>query len=467
MKKSLLLIIFNLFAALVTEHVYGQYNYLDTGFADFLNNKYPSCIVYHVPNPTTEDPGGYTIDSTCSIIQHVDSLNISGLGIQNLEGIEYFTSLTYLNCSNNQIYQSPALPSTLTYLDISNNASFEGPFSYLPPLPNSLTYLDCSDYSDGGEWVMPDFSLPTLPPSLSYLKCSNVGLYSLPSLPNSLIYLDCSSQVNYTLTSSPRILQSLPVLPPSLTYLNCSENELSSLPTLPASLNHLDCSGVFTYDINDVISSTLFCLPRLPQSLNFLAIPSSVNCIPDSVNGLQIEITSNNYLDTGHFVSGLPICTSNCINSTNTILCPPITYTTFPAGIIGLNYQWQLSTDSIHFINLSNDTIYFDYLGTNTYILQLNNIVSSHYGYQYRCLVDGDTSVVYTITFADIWTDVQGSGWENVNNWSCGAIPDANTDVYINSGSVVLSSNETVRSLTVSPNASFTIATGYTLTISH
>ena len=59
------------------------------------------------------------------------------------------------------------------------------------------------------------------------------------------------------------------------------------------------------------------------------------------------------------------------------------------------------------------------------------------------------------------------SSWENLVNWSCGSIPDSNTDVIINGGTIVLSSNATVRSLKVSPSASFTIVTPYTLTVTH
>jgi hypothetical protein len=473
MKKTLLLIIINLFASLVTVHVYGQNNYLDTAFARFLNAKYASCLINHLPDSAAQDPGGYTIDSTCSIIQHVDSLNISRLEIQNLEGIEYFTSLTYLNCSNNQIYESPALPSTLTYLDISNNADdYYGPYGYLPPLPNSLTYLDCSSNFS----PTPILTLPALPPSLEYLKCSNNSLGTLPSLPNSLIYLDCSSQADYVLEIPLKTMGSLPALPPSLTYLDCSSNALSSLPPLPASLTYLDCSGMgslsYQYSGNSLLP-TLFCLPRLPQSLNFLAIPSSVSCLPDSVSNLQIKVDSlvwyayDFFYDGGHIVTSMPICTSNCINNSNTILCPAWNSTTLIAGLVGSNYQWQMSTDSFHFFNINDNLQNDSTLGTNTDTLQLNGIKTMQNGYQYRCLVDGDTSIAYTIKFVNTWTGTDNTTWENPENWSCGSLPDSNTDVIISNGTVILSSNQSVRSLTVSPNASFTIAPGYNLTITH
>jgi hypothetical protein len=473
MKKILSsFVILVLSTTVMTGYVYGQYNYIDSNFAKFLETKYPSCIVYHNPNQDTipVDPGGYTIDTTCSIISKVDSLDIHGLGIQNLEGIEYFTSLTYLNCSGNQVYTSPPLPATLTYLDISLNQSFEGPFGYIPPLPNSLTYLDCSDYGpplNGGILL----ALPALPPSLVYLKCSNVGLYNLPTLPNTLIYLDCSYQNNNTLTSSPRSLDSLPLLPPSLIYLNCSNNKISDLPALPNSLTHLDCSGMGWFDINYTFSPTLFCLPKLPDALTFLGIPNSVSCLPNFVNGLQIkEDTAGDPRDTGHLVFNFPICNNtNNINScaiysSDIILCPSIGNAAISSNITGTNYQWQLSTDSINFNSINNNT---NYTGANADTLQLNNIPSSCYGYQFRCVVDGGTGNVYTLKFINAWTGAVDSAWEKGANWSCGTVPDNNTDVIINSGTIVLNSNTSVRSLTVSPNASLTINAPYNLTVTH
>jgi len=180
MQKFLFLLLGLLFFTILAK---AQNEYLDTNLANYLKLKFPSCIIYHNPNDYTYDPGGYTIDTSCPDITNLDSLDIHGLNILSLAGIEYFTSLTYLNGSGNQIYTSPALH-------------------------NSLTYFDCSNYGTGESGALFS-SLPDLPTSLMYLKCSNVGLYSLPSLPNSLVYLNCSSENDYTLTSSPRSLKSL------------------------------------------------------------------------------------------------------------------------------------------------------------------------------------------------------------------------------------------------------------------
>ena len=133
-------------------------------------------------------------------------------------------------------------------------------------------------------------------------------------------------------------------------------------------------------------------------------------------------------------------------------------------GINYINYQWQVSTDSVNFSNIENNT---QYDGVNTDTLKLDHFSSSFYGYQYRCIVEGNNSNVYSLKFVSTWTGAMDSIWENPLNWSCGTIPDINTDVIINSGTVILGSNTAVRSLIVSPNANFTIATGNNLIVAH
>ena len=63
-----------------------------------------------------------------AMINNVTNLNISGSYIWNLTGIEDFTALTYLDCSDNQ----------LTSLDVSNNSALID----LNCSANALTSLD-------------------------------------------------------------------------------------------------------------------------------------------------------------------------------------------------------------------------------------------------------------------------------------------------------------------------------------
>jgi len=66
---------------------------------------------------------------------------------------------------------------------------------------------------------------------------------------------------------------------------------------------------------------------------------------------------------------------------------------------------------------------------------------------------------------ANVWTGAISTAWKNAANWSCGAVPDANTDVVINSGRVVLGSNQACRSFKINPGVSLTVNSGFKLTV--
>ncbi len=131
--------------------------------------------------------------------------------------------------------------------------------------------------------------------------------------------------------------------------------------------------------------------------------------------------------------------------------------------LTGSSYQWQVNTGS-GFVNITDDA---NYTGSQTAVLQLNNIPSTWTGYKYRCVVDATNSNEMNIRFVNTWTGAVSTAWENPQNWSCGSVPDANTDVYITSGTVVLSSSTTINTIAVSPGVSFTVTTGNTLTVLH
>ncbi len=66
------------------------------------------------------------------------------------------------------------------------------------------------------------------------------------------------------------------------------------------------------------------------------------------------------------------------------------------------------------------------------------------------------------------WVGSISDAWENPLNWSCGILPDANSEVIISSGSPflpVINSNVSVKKITVNNGASLTVNTGFTLTL--
>ena len=146
--------------------------------------------------------------------------------------------------------------------------------------------------------------------------------------------------------------------------------------------------------------------------------------------------------------------------------CPPQDVQALRSTINGSSYQWQFKMDSV-FTNIDTGIHYpYTFYGADSSVL-LVNATSPWYGFQFRCLVDGKYSDVYTIKFVETWTGAVDSAWENPANWSCGITPDFNTDVIINSGTVILSSNQNIRSLSMSPNASLTVKPPYNLTVTH
>lgn len=144
-------------------------------------------------------------------------------------------------------------------------------------------------------------------------------------------------------------------------------------------------------------------------------------------------------------------------------LCPGGN-TSITSNITGSTYQWKVNTGS-GFVNVTNNS---NYSGATSSTLQLNTIPSSFGGYQYMCLVNGSTnSNITTLRFVNTWSGAVNNNWENAANWSCSSVPDANSDVILNSGTIVVNSNASVRSIAINQGVSFTVTTGFTFTVTH
>ncbi|MFY7964719.1 MAG: DUF7619 domain-containing protein [Chitinophagaceae bacterium] len=264
--------------------VKAQYvNIPDGNFRAFLISKYPSCF----------NSAGM-MDTTCNSIITAGDLTVVGKEIVNLSGVEYFKSITFLDCrynkikylkrlpqslidlfcSNNFLDSLPALPSSLRHIYAWNNK-----LVFLPKLPDSLENLTCTQNRLTFMPLLPSrliglrcdtnfiTSLPALPITLQYLNCSNNLLIYLPSLPQKLGQLNCSNN----------LIKALPNYNDSLRYLYCSNNKLESLFELPSVMTDLDCS----------LNSQLSCLPHLPGSLiNLWIYGTDIHCLPNYPNNL-------------------------------------------------------------------------------------------------------------------------------------------------------------------------------------
>ena len=64
------------------------------------------------------------------------------------------------------------------------------------------------------------------------------------------------------------------------------------------------------------------------------------------------------------------------------------------------------------------------------------------------------------------WTGDISSAWETPGNWSCGVVPDLNTDVLIpQNATVIISTAAEVKSILVDPTASVTVKSGNSLKV--
>ena len=245
-----------LFALLVINIAQAQ-NYVtipDANFVAYLKRIRPSLPM-----------NGNQLDVNSAEVKIVRAINLKRQDIKDLTGIQYFTSLTNLDCSENSLTSLPDLPNTLTKLNCNWNK-----LTSLPELPTNLVELLCRNNQLT--------SLPELPQNLETIWCYINQLTSLPTLPSTLKYLDCC--INQ--------LTSLPELPDGLISLICNSNQLTKIPTLPNTLRGLICSS------NDITS-----LPELPNSLSDLRIGSTkITSLPDLPNSMDLLYCTSNPLLT-------------------------------------------------------------------------------------------------------------------------------------------------------------------------
>ncbi|MFN0204663.1 MAG: T9SS type A sorting domain-containing protein [Bacteroidia bacterium] len=254
----------------------------------------------------------------------------SRYNIQDLTGVEYFTSLTYLYCSSNQLTSLPLLPTSLTNLECNNNQLIS-----LANLPLNITHLYCKNNQLS--------NIASLPANLSYLDCSNNQLSSLPVVPNTTVSLNCSNNLLTTLPSLPNglwgldcsnnLLTNLGNLAQNISYLSCHHNQLAGLGMLPSGLTWLDCS----YNTNIAsLQFTSISIEKLNIGFtgitNFLFLQNKANLKKLDISGLQL-----NALPLSSFPLNLTTlsCAYNQLIDLNTV----------PTTIVGLNCSYNNLTN--------------------------------------------------------------------------------------------------------------------------
>lgn len=158
-------------------------------------------------------------------------------------------------------------------------------------------------------------------------------------------------------------------------------------------------------------------------------------------------------------INGVPLPTGDG----DAVICPNGSKI-LVASSSGTTFQWQVNTGS-GFVNITDNA---NYTGATDDTLRLNNIPSSWYGYQYACRVNGVLGPVIILRFRSTWTGQVNTAWETAGNWSCGVVPDTNTDVYIPTGvpSCILITEKPARTIRVQPGAIFRVQPGGRLNLS-
>ncbi|HWY97793.1 MAG TPA: SdrD B-like domain-containing protein [Bacteroidia bacterium] len=335
----------------------------DGNFAAYLNTVIPSAM-----------KSGNQMDTTSTAVTSLRQIVVENMGITDLTGIQYFTSLTTLDCGSgspstdsNKITSLPRLPVTLDTLICGNNK-----LDSLPQLPPVLNCLDCYKNNLKILSVLPSglqelscyqnklTSLPVLPATLTNLNCSANLIDSLPVLPAGLMYLWCyEDQLTYLpvlpstlvlLIITKNQITTLPSLPQPLVDLECGWNNIASLPSvLPDSLQILSCPNNLLTNIPALPSGleALYCennnlnsLPVLPKSLQaFWCFSNSISCFPIFPNSL-VDSTSF-YIDGNPFT-----CLPNYVAAMNPAilaypLCAPGNTNGCPSvqGVVGFTYK--------------------------------------------------------------------------------------------------------------------------------
>ena len=169
-----------LFLCLIASVAWGNVRIDGNNFPDDMFRQY-------ISEKLDTDNDGELSDSEIAII---DKIEVSGKGISRLDGIEYLTSLNYLDCSVN----------LLTQLDISSNTEL----TYLLCTNNQLTKLNVLDNK-----------------KLIYLACHNNQITELNTKNNTdLITLYCANNQLTSLDVSNHT---------KLKYLECGGNPLTKI----------------------------------------------------------------------------------------------------------------------------------------------------------------------------------------------------------------------------------------------
>lgn len=255
----------------------------------YLNSKYPNCMK------------GDLMDTTCMPIKQSISEDISGKGVKNIYGLQFFYGLQKFYCNDNQLDSLTYLPKDIQTLICRDNHIRHIPYfpyldslnlgvnllSELPSLNMQMSYLYC----DSNQLTQ----LDNLPSSLVDLNCSNNQIMELPELPLSLLKLDCSNNEIECFSHFSEQFSSLKILGnPN----KCLPNYIQAMDTITKQIpicingdtlnNPEACEGIDISDIDEIPVLNLRVYPNPAQSTLFIESDEDVNFVVLDINGREI-----------------------------------------------------------------------------------------------------------------------------------------------------------------------------------
>ncbi len=302
------------------------YTVTDPNFLAFLNTNFPQCMT------------GNVITTTCAImaITWPATINVSGLGISNLWGIQAFCSTDFvcLNCSNNLLTSLPPLTTYYGFTLICNNNSLTA----LPNISGNNVYhiINCENN------LITNIS----PNILAYdvkLYCGNNNITCFPAF----------SQLSQTLSLLPN---------PALCLANyvpaAMDPTLLAMPICTAG-NIYNCPGT------NVIAGNNY------KDVN-------INCVKDNADinlrGVPVQLYDNTGFVAQYYSSASPAYVFNVQPGTYTVVVDttfaPIVPQCPAPGVDSANIVISLGTPYINNVNFNLNCLPgFDF-GCNSFRLE-------------------------------------------------------------------------------------------------
>ena len=253
MKKLLYTLVF------VPLLVFGQENDLypieDPNFLSFLQENFPQALQNDSLN----------INATAGITD----VNVNDLEISSLDGLQYFSDLTTLNCVTNNLSTLPELPTQIEYINCQWNQ-----IETLPEFPQSLKNFDARHNLIT--------VVPELPNTMEVLRVCFNEVTTIPTLPDSLKILFCA--YNY------EQLTFLPDFPDHLEQVLCFDNEISQISAIPETM--------FKFMMQNNSINHIPSMPRSVTTLNLSNNPiECVNYYPEQLEDQLSMYPHCNFLE--------------------------------------------------------------------------------------------------------------------------------------------------------------------------